>query len=64
MLKSVCDYRPERIADFAGRFTVPVYPGETIATELWQDGNIVSFRCQIPERKVTAINNGKVTLRD
>ncbi|HUN50646.1 MAG TPA: MaoC/PaaZ C-terminal domain-containing protein [Candidatus Sulfotelmatobacter sp.] len=64
VLKSVCDYRSERIADFAGRFTAPVYPGETIDTEIWQDGNIVSFRCQIPERKVTAINNGKVTLRD
>ena len=28
-----------------------------------QDGNVISFRCQILERAVTAINNGKVTLR-
>jgi acyl dehydratase len=63
VLKVACGYRPERIADFAGRFTAPVYPGETVTTEIWQDGNVVAFRCQIPERKVTAINNGKVTLR-
>ncbi len=63
ILKAACGYQPERIADFAGRFTSPVYPGETIETEIWQDGKVIAFRCQIPERNVTAINNGKVTLR-
>jgi len=63
VLKTVCSYQPERIAEFSGRFTAPVYPGETIVTEIWQDGPVVSFRCQIPERGVIAINNGRVGLR-
>ena len=37
-------------------------PGETISTEMWVDGNIVSFRCKVKERDLLVINNGKCTL--
>lgn len=50
------------IASFDVRFTPPVYPGETIATEIWVDGDVVSFRCQVIERGVIAINNGRCLL--
>jgi acyl dehydratase len=63
VLASVCDYDPAMIASFDVRFTSPVYPGETIATEIWVDGDVVSFRCLIEERGVTSINNGKCLLR-
>lgn len=63
VLASVCDYDPTMIASFDVRFTSPVYPGETIATEIWVDGDVVSFRCLVEERGVVSINNGKCLLR-
>ncbi|MES2898962.1 MAG: MaoC/PaaZ C-terminal domain-containing protein [Pseudomonadota bacterium] len=63
VLKTVCRYEPERIASIAGRFTAPVYPGETFRTEIWVDGDIISFTVRSLERDLVAINNGKVVLR-
>ena len=63
VLRTVCDYRPERIQSLFGRFTAPVYPGETFRTEIWVDGNTVSFRVRALERELIAINNGKIELR-
>jgi acyl dehydratase len=59
ILKSVCGYEPARLRAMAGRFSAPVFPGETIRTEMWQDGSIVSFRARVIERDIVAINNGR-----
>jgi acyl dehydratase len=59
VLRSLCDYDPGRLAALAGRFSAPVFPGETIRTEMWRDGNVVSFRARVVERDVIAINNGR-----
>jgi acyl dehydratase len=48
--------------EFDVRFTSPVYPGETITTDIWVDGSVVSFRCRVAERGVTVLNNGRCTL--
>ena len=42
-----------------GRFSAPVYPGETLRTEMWRDGNVVSFRISVVERNIVAFNNGR-----
>ncbi len=39
-------------------FSSPVYPGETIRTEIWKDGNEISFRARVEERGVVILNNG------
>ena len=62
ILKTICDYDFTLISGFNVRFTAPVYPGETITTEMWQDRNIVSFRCRVKDRDVIVIDNGKCTL--
>jgi len=62
ILKSLCDYDPARLATIAGRFSAPVFPGETIRTELWRDGKVVSFRARVVERDVIALNNGRAEL--
>jgi len=59
ILRSVCDYDPARLRSIAGRFSAPVFPGETIRTEIWRDGNTVSYRARVVERDVVAINNGR-----
>lgn len=59
ILRSVCDYEPARLRSIAGRFSAPVFPGETIRTEIWCDGDIVSFRARVVERDAVAISNGR-----
>ena len=62
ILKSYCDYDPARLTSMALRFSAPVYPGETIRTEMWRDGDTVSFRARVAERDVVVLNNGRATV--
>jgi acyl dehydratase len=63
ILKTLCGYDPARFVSMEGRFSSPVYPGETIRTEMWRDGNVVSFRATVPARGATVLNNGKAEIR-
>ncbi len=67
ILKSLCGYDPSRLTAMKGRFSAPVYPGETIRTEIWRentkDGSVISFRASVVERDVVAINNGRAEVR-
>ena len=63
LLKTMCGYDPARLVSFTCRFSAPVFPGETIRTEMWRDGDIVSFRARVVERDVIAINNGRAEVR-
>jgi acyl dehydratase len=63
VLKTICDYDHTMITGFDVRFSAPVFPGETIVTEMWKDGNVVSFRSKVKERDVVVLNNGKCTLK-
>jgi acyl dehydratase len=63
ILQLCCDNQPERLARLSVRFTAPVFPGETIRTEIWRDSDQVQFRCTVPERGVTVISNGIAEVR-
>jgi acyl dehydratase len=63
ILKTLCGYDPARFVAMEGRFSSPVYPGETIRTEMWRNGNVVSFRSTVPSRGVTVLNNGRAEIR-
>ena len=58
VLKACCDYEPTRLASFAARFTAPVFPGETLETEIWREPGGAHFRTRVVERNLTALNNG------
>ena len=62
ILKCRCGYDPARLVAIAGRFSAPVFPGETIRTEMWGDGPEVSFRARVVERDVIALNNGRAKI--
>ena len=62
ILKTCCDYDPARFKSLALRFSSPVYPGETIRTEMWRDGAIVSFRARVLQRDVIVLNNGRAVV--
>jgi acyl dehydratase len=63
LLKSICGYDPTQLAAIAGRYSAPVFPGDTIRTEIWRDGSVTSFRALVVERDMIAINNGRAELR-
>jgi acyl dehydratase len=63
IMKTICDYDHTLIAGFDARFSLPVLPGDTIVTDMWQDGNIVSFQCSSKERNCIVLRNGKCTLK-
>lgn len=62
ILKTICDYDFTLIESFEARFTAPVLPGDVITTDMWQDGNVISFRCTVKDRDVIVLRNGKCTL--
>ena len=62
LLKTCCGYDPAKFKSMEGRFSSPVYPGEVIRTEMWMDGNVVTFRSTVPARGVTVLNNGRAEM--
>jgi acyl dehydratase len=63
VLERIAAWRPERIASHSARFSAPVYPGEMLEIDLWEDGADVSFEARVPARKVAVVTGGKSTLR-
>jgi acyl dehydratase len=63
VLKTFCGYDPNKLTSFACRFSAPVFPGETLRTEMWRDGATVSFRAKVAERDVIAVNNGRAEVK-
>lgn len=60
ILKHACGWEPSRMRSLQLRFTSPVYPGETIRTEMWMDGAEVSFRARVVKRDKIVLDNGLV----
>jgi len=56
LLKVLAGYRPDRLRSVRLNFSKPVFPGETICTELWNDGR---FRARVVERDVMVVDGGQ-----
>jgi acyl dehydratase len=63
VVRHACERDAARLAHFEARFTAPVFPGETLLTDLWLDGGTVSFRVRVAERGVVALDHGRAMLR-
>jgi acyl dehydratase len=57
-------YRAEALHSIEARFAKPVYPGDTLRTEIWRDGNRISFQCRAFGRDDIVLSNGLAVLRD
>ncbi len=58
------DYRAETLHSIEGRFARPVFPGDTLRTEIWRDGKRISFQCRAAGRDDIVLSNGLAVLRD
>ena len=64
VLREYCDDDPANFASVFVRFSRPVFPGETIVTEMWKEGNKVIFQAKTAERPdIIAISNAAVELK-
>ena len=54
----------KRVARYQVRFAGVVFPGETIETSMWRDGNKILIAAKAKERGAPVISNAAVTLRD
>ncbi len=62
IIKTLCGYDPSKLTAIAARYSAPVFPGESIRTEIWRDGNVVSFRARVAERDAIVLNNGRAEI--
>lgn len=58
LLRQLCGWDPTRLVAMEARFSAPVFPGDTIRTEIWREGGQAFFRCSVPARNAVVLNNG------
>jgi len=63
VLQAVLNYDADRILSHQVRFSAPVFPGDLITIDLWNDGKDISFEARVKARNVTVIKNGLTRLR-
>jgi acyl dehydratase len=65
LLRLLCADDPARLRRLDVRFSSPLYPGETVRTEVWREGDgRAVFRALAVERGVVIQNNGAVEYSD
>lgn len=59
LMAALCDYEPERVVAIEGRFSAPVFPGETIGLDIWrEEPGRAAFRARATARNAVVLNNG------
>lgn len=61
-LKTFADNDPTRFKSIRLRFAKHVFPGETLVTEMWREGEQVIFQTKVKERDVLALSNAAISL--
>lgn len=62
LLKGVLAYDADRLSSMFVRFSRPVYPGETIRTEIFHERDRIRFRCRALERDAVVLDRGEATI--
>ncbi|PZW45864.1 acyl dehydratase [Humitalea rosea] len=59
LVLALCEGDPARFGEMDLRFSSPVYPGETIRTEIWHQDGGAAFRARVVERDKVVVSNGR-----
>ena len=57
-IHAVCGGIAQNLGQIGARFTAPVFPGETIRSHIWQQGDILHFHAEAVERGQRVIDSG------
>lgn len=63
VVDNVLDGDVTKVARYHVRFAGVVYPGETIVTNVWKDGDQLLIRALVKEREAPALTNAAITVR-
>jgi acyl dehydratase len=58
LLRVICGYDTTRLRHVRVRFSAPVFPGETLRTEVWVQRDDLRFRATVVERDVVVLSHG------
>jgi len=61
-VRGLLEDKAETVTGVAARFTAPVFPGETIRTEMWRGEAGVHFRSFVEERDIKVLDYGLVSV--
>lgn len=62
LLRTLCNYDPARLTELQVRFSAPVYPGETLRTDIWREAGTVAFRTLSVERNIVVLSHGRALI--
>ncbi len=63
IIQTCCDYDASRLTGLNARFSSPVFPGETLQCDIWQDtSNALQFVVRAVDRDVVVMSHGTATL--
>jgi len=51
-----------RLREISGRFSAPVFPGETIRLSFWRDGNAARMEPRVPAHDTCVFADGRVVV--
>ena len=58
LVNEICENDASKLKRFDCRFSSPVYPGETIVTEMWKNDKMIYFSSKVKERDKLVLKNG------
>ena len=61
LLHSLCDSDPSRFTSMEGRFSKPVFPGDSLTVKIWVDGNEAFYRTETQNADDVVIDAGRAT---
>lgn len=60
LMAALCDNEAARVKGLAGRFSAPVFPGESLAIDFWNEApGLALCRVRVPARNVTVLDNAR-----
>jgi acyl dehydratase len=62
MLAALCEYDPARLKRLSLRFSSPVFPGETIRFEIYDEGAEFAFRARVAARDKVVLDHGRAVI--